>query len=108
MVKTDDEDALADALQLQPVVVVINAEPLEMYQGGVFHGPCNATVDHTVLLVGDGNTTSNEAYWKVRNSWGASWGMGGYALLSRGVGGAGECGIYVQPFYPKFPNALVV
>jgi len=38
--------------------------------------------------------------WKVKNSWGPSWGQEGYILLEKGKNNAGECGIKMQPSYP--------
>eukprot|EP00906_Rhabdomonas_costata_P005046 RCo007572 len=38
-------------------------------------------VDHAAVLVGY-NFASSPHYWIVRNSWGANWGMGGYAYIS--------------------------
>ena len=49
-----------------------------------------------VLLVGWGTEKGlfeEKPYWKVKNSWGARWGMHGYFLIKRGVG---ECGINTQ------------
>ncbi|XP_059079110.1 uncharacterized protein LOC131877454 [Tigriopus californicus] len=41
---------------------------------------------HAVTIVGYGlDTTTNTPYWKVKNSWGKSWGQEGYFLIKRGV-----------------------
>merc|ERR1712224_904619 len=71
----------------------------QSYQSGVLSGMCGSQLDHGVLVVGYG-TLDGEDYWKVKNSWGETWGMEGYVLLKRGKAGAGECGILSQPSYP--------
>lgn len=49
------------------------------YGGGVFTGTCGFAVNHAVAAVGyDGSN------WKVRNSWGAGWGEGGYIRMPMG------------------------
>jgi cathepsin C len=70
------------------------------YRGGVYHhtkkldqyvpDPHFVEVNHAVLCVGWGVSPQGEKYWIVKNSWGASWGMGGYFLIRRGTD---ECGI---------------
>merc|ERR1712127_615735 len=63
---------------------------------GVLTGSCGTQLDHGVLAVGFG-TLSGTKYWKVKNSWGSSWGMNGYVLIERG---SNKCGIASQPSYP--------
>ncbi|RYG63030.1 hypothetical protein EON64_16745 [archaeon] len=43
---------------------------------------CGQSVDHCVQAVGV--DASTDGYWKVRNSWGDSWGEGGYIRLLYG------------------------
>jgi len=100
------DSALVDAVYKQPVSVAIEADQnsFQSYSGGVLTAPCGAALDHGVLAVGWG-TSGGKQYWKVKNSWGASWGMQGYVLIARGStynGGAGQCGIYSEPSYPTF------
>ena len=88
----------AAAVTQQPTSVLIEADQsiFQLYSGGVITGACGTGIDHAVLAVGYG-VDSGVAYWKVKNSWGASWGMSGYVLLARGESynsGEGQCGIY--------------
>merc|ERR1711959_77770 len=81
------ESALLDAVaNTGPVSVAIEADQMsfQMYSGGVLTGSCGTNLDHGVLAVGYG-TSSGTDYWKVKNSWGASWGANGYVLIQRGV-----------------------
>merc|ERR1719169_273073 len=96
-----DLQALEEAVAQQPVSIAIEADQriFQMYHSGVLSGTCGTKLDHGVLAVGYG-TLSGTDYWKVKNSWGASWGAEGYILLEKGKNSAGECGIKMQPSYP--------
>merc|ERR1712048_1541697 len=95
------ESKLMDAVtNTGPVSVAIEADQFsfQMYSSGVLTGSCGTNLDHGVLAVGFG-TSGGTDYWKVKNSWGASWGMNGYVLIERGVN---KCGIADGP--PSYPT----
>jgi len=103
-VKKDDEQALEDATAKGCVSVAIEANQFafQYYSSGVLTGTCGTSLDHGVLVVGYG-TLDGQSYWKVKNSWGTSWGEEGYVLICKDCsanGNEGECGIYEEPSYP--------
>lgn len=81
---------LEAAIQKEPVSVGVDASNWSTYRSGVFSN-CGKSINHMVLLVGvlGGN-------WKVKNSWGASWGEQGFIRLA----GGNTCGICNYGFYP--------
>jgi len=94
--------ALASAVTQQPIAVAIEADQsaFQFYSSGVLTGTCGTNLDHGVLAVGYG-VLNNVQYWKVKNSWGASWGMNGYVLIQRGKAqSGGQCGILLASSYP--------
>jgi len=101
-VSPQDTDALKEAVAQQPVSVAIEADQkvFQLYKGGVVSSGCGAALDHGVLIVGYG-TDGGKDYWKVKNSWGASWGEEGYVRIARGIPKDGECGIKDRPVYPE-------
>jgi C1A family cysteine protease len=92
--------ALMDAVAGQPVSVAIQADQtaFKSYSGGVLTGTCGTQLDHGVLAVGYG-TLNGVDYWKVKNSWGTSWGDNGYVLIERSS--SDKCGILLAASYPE-------
>jgi len=111
-VTANSADAMMSALQLGPVSIALDGggAAFQGYKSGVLTGSCGSQLDHGVLTVGYGTLNGND-YWKVKNSWGASWGMDGYILLTRETGifkKSGECGMLAQPSYPVVSESVAV
>lgn len=86
------EDEMREALYNNgPLVVAINANPVQFYVSGVLHpSVCSkANINHAVVAVGY-DVSADEPYWKIRNSWSSSWGEDGYFRLYYGDN---TCGI---------------
>jgi hypothetical protein len=93
---------LVAAIRQQPVSVNIEADKsaFQLYKGGVLDNPkCGRVIDHAVLAVGYGISTGNDSkpYYKVKNSWGKTWGESGYIRMVRDKD---MCGIASSPSMP--------
>ena len=99
-------NALMSAVAQQPVSIAIQANQLafQSYSSGVLTGRCGQNLDHGVLAVGYGTddsvgtASSGLDYWKVKNSWGTSWGEGGYIRILRSS--QDLCGVLDAASYP--------
>ena len=102
-VPVNSETGLMTAIAQQPVSVAVEADQsvFQFYSGGVMDSACGTQLDHGVLAVGYG-TEGGKDYYKVKNSWGVSWGDKGYILLGRGAkfNPSGQCGIQMAASYP--------
>ncbi|XP_069555050.1 digestive cysteine proteinase 2 [Brachyistius frenatus] len=97
-----DEQALADAVAtIGPITVAIDASQSSFlfYSSGIYEeSNCNPNnLSHAVLLVGYGSEGEQD-YWIIKNSWGTSWGEGGYMRMIRN--GGNTCGIASYALYP--------
>jgi len=105
------EEALTAAVAEGPVSVAIQANSpfFQLYTGGVFSSNfCGATLDHGVLTVGYG-TDGGKSYWKVKNSWGTTFGEAGYIRMKKDKAFPGQCGILKgPPSYPVIASSVTV
>merc|ERR1712050_307173 len=98
---------LKSALSRQPVSVTVNAGQLRLYSNGVVTGSCSGQINHAVIAVGYG--TDGLDYFKIRNSWGTSWGEQGYIRLSQSGGSQGTaCLFQATPVYPVLSTDVLV
>jgi len=89
-----DVNGLMAGLDKTVVSVAIEVQDDFMfYNSGVYHSTasCGQQLNHGVAAVGY-NSESSDPYFIVRNSWGPSWGLGGYVRMAMGSG-SGTCGI---------------
>merc|ERR1712216_196971 len=101
------DEALAMALMSGPVTVTIAADnQFANYHTGVMSGvPTVCNLNHAILATGFGPN-----FWKIKNSWGASWGAQGFAKFERSTSGCGPFGIFFQDagFQPKMAGSIAV
>mgnify|MGYP006164946929 CR=1 FL=1 len=95
------ENGMLAAISKGPVSVAIeaNEDVFHLYKSGVIDdASCGKNLDHGVLAVGFGNDpTTGLAYYKVKNSWGSTWGESGYVRLVRGKD---QCGVADSASFP--------
>merc|ERR1719362_1432613 len=96
-------NALEAAVAQQPVSVAIEADQdvFQHYTGGILtDSACGENLDHGVLAVGYGSENGKK-YWKVKNSWGTTFGEEGYIRIEKGAAEeGGECGIRKMASFP--------
>jgi len=99
-----NQRVLRAAVAQNPVTIAIEADTryFQFYSSGVLTDSlkCGTDLDHAVLIVGYGRENGID-YWKVRNSWGESWGENGYVKIERTdmTDDAGVCGIAMEPSF---------
>jgi cathepsin L len=96
-----ETELLDDVYNDGPAAVSIDAShnSFQLYSGGVYDEPScsNSWHDHGVCVVGYG-ADGLQAYWIVKNSWGAAWGEQGYIRMSRNKND--QCAIALNAVVP--------
>lgn len=93
-----DLSAMETAVAQQPVAIAVAVNTaFQFYSEGVYDGVCGDDINHGVLTVGYG-TDSGKDFWKVKNSWGETWGEGGYIRVLKDD--SNLCHILDAPVYP--------
>ena len=91
------------ALSKGPLSVSIKSEwsdwSFDFYSSGVYSKRCPGSTDHAIAVVGYGVENGQE-YWLIKNSWGTSWGLKGYAKLAKN----GTSGSICVQSYPNLPQ----
>merc|ERR1712061_155905 len=102
--------ALMAAVNEGPVSVAIEADQMsfQLYSSGVLTGVGGINLDHGVLVVGYGTSTGGLDYWKVKNSWGTSFGERGYIRIEKRKNAHGECSILMGASYPVVDGDMSV
>jgi hypothetical protein len=73
------DNQLINLLQDGPVAIAVSSVNWDLYAGGgLLQCPKGAAINHAVLLIG---YTPN--YWIIKNQWGTSWGINGFANITR-------------------------
>ncbi len=91
-VACSDIDAIKSAIITYGVVdaAVYATSSFDNYSGGIYSdsytscssSPCyNTPTNHAIALVGWGTDATSGDYWILRNSWGSTWGEGGYMRI---------------------------
>jgi cathepsin B len=90
---TTVQDIMQEVYTNGPVEVAFSVyQDFFSYSGGVYqHESGSLAGGHAVKLIGWGvDTSTNQDYWLIANSWGADWGLQGFFMILKGVN---ECGI---------------
>ena len=88
-----DESTIKNALSSQVLSIAVSAgnNHWYYYNSGILNTQhCGSSIDHAVAMVGWGSQDGTD-YWIIRNSWGDSWGEGGYIRVATTPSGNGIC-----------------
>ena len=97
-----DKDALLEAVETEPVAIAVDAGSWMFYKNGV-HSSAGTQLNHGVVATGF-HLEEEKSFLRVRNSWGARWGMEGYILLDT----AKDSGASLSASYVQMEGAVAI
>ena len=75
---------LTNNMMAGPVAAAVDANNWQFYKSGIFTSCDPNSLNHSVLVV-----TMTDTYWRLKNTWGTSWGESGYIRIGPG----NTCGV---------------
>ena len=104
-VPSNNETLLELAVATTPVSVGIagSSDVMRFYKSGVLNDTsCGLWITHAMVVTGYGyDKESGLKYWRLKNSWGSSWGEAGFIRIEKDVKEKkGMCGVAKLPNYP--------
>lgn len=114
-VALDPDTIKAHLIASGPAVWMIDATCLQLYSSGILNQarcagsgggwPSYDGIDHATTLVGSG-VENGVAYWRVKNSWGRSWGESGYYRVVRDEAGSSTPMLHaIGGAFASFPSS---
>ena len=102
-IKRGSENELAAACANNgPVSILADSShhSFQLYHSGIYQeDKCtHYFLEHMMVVIGYG-TENNIDFWIIRNSWGSTWGEGGYCRMRRNYNDM--CGISLNAVIPK-------
>jgi C1A family cysteine protease len=92
--RNSEPDMLTGVATVSPLSICVDASKWQFYSSGVMTAAqCGNSLDHCVQITAYDTTTAPK-WWRVRNSWGASWGEKGFIRLEYG---SNTCGLADDP-----------
>jgi len=98
---TNSEDSIEEIKQAiyeyGPVsAAVYVSNEFQAYSEGVFNSDYNSQCNHAITLIGWDDNQGSNGVWFLRNSWGPSWGEGGYMRIEYSCSKVGYAATYVD------------
>jgi len=107
-VQPNTDAGLAAAVTQGVVEVAVGANgQFQSYGGGVLtRVTTSCSLNHEVVVTGYG-TDQGTKYWKIKNSWGQSWGESGFIRFERSTAGCGPFGLTSSDYPGVMPTLSV-
>jgi PKD repeat protein/predicted secreted protein len=89
---TNDNTAIKQAIYDRgPMYISVCAGTnFQNYTSGISTQTDGTSTNHAVLLCGWDDNGGTNGYWIIKNSWGPTWGEGGYIRMKYGISGLGQ------------------